>query len=75
MSLLPHYRSIGVDSVNVTGDPDSCTHTVNGSLPSCSVANPCVLVGSTANVTGIGRLQVLSLADTVTPVIWPLETA
>lgn len=37
----PHkggYKAIGVESVKVTGDPDSCTHTVKGSLPSCSVA-------------------------------------
>lgn len=70
------YSAIGCDKVNDTADPARFTHTVNGSLPSCSVWYPFVLVGGTGNVTGMGELQLLPLPDdTVTPVICPLLTA
>lgn len=72
----PHaYSAIGVERVKVTGEPDSFAHTVSGSLPSCSVVKPSVLVGATGKVTGMGSLQVLPLADTVTPVICLLAMA
>lgn len=64
-----NHRAIGVERVKVTGVPDSCTHTVRGSLPTFSVLKPWVLVGSTGKVTGMVALQVFPLAVTVTPVI------
>lgn len=64
------YKEIGAENVNVTGEPDNRTQTVSGSLPNFSVVKPCVLVGATGKVTGIGSLQVLPVAETVTPVIF-----
>jgi hypothetical protein len=60
----------------VTGWPDNLTHTVYGSLPSCSVVAPAgrllglLVVGK---VTGIGDVQLLPLAVTWTPVIWEAD--
>lgn len=67
-----YYRVIGVERVKVTGEPESCTQTVVGSLPNCSVVKPWVLDGALGKVTGMGSLQVLPLAVTVTAVIFPL---
>lgn len=66
---------MGVERVNVTGEPESLTQTVRGSAPSCSVAKPWVLVGATGKVTGIGSVQVLPVADTVMAVIFLLLVA
>lgn len=66
---------MGVERVNVTGDPVSLTQTVSGSAPSCSVAKPWVLVGPTGKVTGMGSVQVLPVAETVTAVIFWLLVA
>jgi hypothetical protein len=61
---------IGSESRKVTADPLNVTHIVSGSLPSCSVAVPEeVVVAATGNVTGIGMVQVLSSAVTVTSVM------
>ena len=64
------YRAIGEERVKVTGEPESLTQTVVGSLPSCSVVKPRVLVGAVGKVTGIVSLQVFPLAETVTAVIF-----
>jgi hypothetical protein len=67
-----YYSAIDLERVNETGDPERVTQTVRGSLPNCSVGNPFVLVGATGKVIGMAVLQVLPLAVTVTPEIWPL---
>ena len=64
------YRATGEERVKVTGEPESFTQTVVGSLPSCSVVKPRVLVGTAGKVTGIASLQVFPLAETVTAVIF-----
>jgi len=63
------YNATGVVKVNVTGAPDIVIHSVNGSEPSCSAVNPCVLVTELGKVTGTGAAQVLLVVVTVTPVI------
>jgi hypothetical protein len=66
------YRLIGVERVKVTGEPESLTQTVAGSLPTCSTVKPWVLEGREGKVTGMVSLQVFPLAETVTAVIFPL---
>ena len=63
------YRAIGLARENVTGDPESCAHTVTGSLPSCSVEKPWVSDGASGKVTGIEASQEFPLAERVTPVM------
>ena len=51
----------------VTALPLKLTHTVNGSLPNCSLVLPAGAVTPTGNWTGIGTEQVLVVpAETVT---------
>lgn len=69
MSMSCLYSAIGLASENVTGDPDSCAHTVTGSLPSCSVEKPWVSEGASGKVTGIAASQEFPLAERVTPVM------
>lgn len=66
------YTEIGVCRVKLTGDPVNLTQMVKGSLPTFSVAKPCVLVTGPGTVTGIAAEQVFPFADTVKPVILPL---
>lgn len=63
------YSAIGLARENVTGDPDSCAHTVTGSLPSCSVEKPWVSDGASGKVTGIAASQEFPFAESVTPVM------
>lgn len=51
------------------------TQMVNGSLPICSVVKPCVLVTLPGTVTGTAAEQVLSVVETVTPVMVLLVTS
>jgi hypothetical protein len=68
------YKAIGVASVKLTGVPVNLTHTVYGSFPTCSVVNPCVLVGFAfvGNVTGTSAEHLFPFAVTVMPVIFAL---
>lgn len=58
-----------MDKVKVTGLPVSLTQIVSGSVPTCSVGKPCVLVTLPGTVTGRGCGQVLPIALRVTAVI------
>lgn len=60
--------------MKVTALPASCVHLVSGSVPSCSFVTPvAVVVAEPGNWTGIGTVQELLDASTVTPVMWVLS--
>ena len=63
------YADIAVDRVKLIGCPVNLTQMVKGSLPTFSVAKPCVLVTVPGRVIGIAAEQVFPFADTVKPVI------
>jgi hypothetical protein len=60
---------IGVCSEKVIGFPLYVTHSVSGSLPTCSVVALPVLVTALGKVTGIGTAQEEVPAETVTDTI------
>lgn len=60
---------MGLERVNVTGEPVNATHTVRGSEPSCSVLPPFAETTGPGKVAGISVSQVFPEAVTVTPSI------
>jgi hypothetical protein len=63
------YKVIGSVNVKVFGAPDNVTHSVKGSLPTCSVVLPCIFVTlPPGKVTGIGTEQTWLVASTMNPV-------